>query len=117
MILSSTAQPKPAQASLPLNNTRLEWSVHSATPEGRVRVIITKTKAKLHLPKIQRPVLQLVLEDDDTDYYDELPDLQVGYRRPEPINQSADVELSDEIKLRLALARIKAMKAYHAKWS
>jgi hypothetical protein len=87
------------------------------TPEGRVRVIITKTKAKLHLAKTYRPLIQLVLEDDDTDYYDDVPDLQVGYRRPELISQSADVDLSAAIKIRLALARMKALAAYNQKWS
>ena len=87
----------------------------TATSEGRVRVIITKQKTKLHLPKIQRPVIQLAL-DDDTDYYDETPELQIGYRRPELIDQTADVELSDEIKIRLLLARKRALEAYHANW-
>ena len=118
LILSSTAQLKQAQASPHLNNTRLEWSAHFATPEGRVRVIITKTKTKLRLPKIQRPVVQLSLTDDDTDYYDELPEFQVGYRRPELVDQTADVQdISDEIKIRLLLARKRALQAYHATWS
>ena len=99
------------------NTNHYEWSARTVTAEGRVRVTITKQKPKLHLARYQRPAVQLVLEDDDTDYYDELPDIQVGYRRPELINQTADVELSDEIKLRLAIARMKAMEAYHKKWS
>ena len=91
--------------------------VHSVTPEGRARVVVTKTKPRLHLAKQQRPVVQLVLEEDDTDYYDEPPDLQVGYRRPELVNQSADVDLPDDIKLRLAIARIKAVEAHKRKWA
>ena len=91
---------------------------HSATPEGRVRVVITRQKPKLHLAKTYRPVVQLALDDDDTDYYDELPDIQIGYRRPELVNQTADVhgDLSDEIKIRLLLARKRALEAYHANW-
>ena len=89
--------------------------VHNVIPEGRVRVVVTKTKPRLHLAKQQRPIVQLVLEEDDTDYYDELPDIQVGYRRPELINQTADVDVSDEIKLRLAIARLKALQK-HQKW-
>ena len=93
------------------------WSAQTVIPGDRVRVTITKTKPKLHLARYQRPAVQLVLDDDNTDYYDDVPDIQVGYRRPELVNQTADVELSDTIKLRLALARMKAMEAYHKKWS
>lgn len=117
MMLSLTAPTSLAQSSPPLNNTHLEWPAHTVTQGGRVRVIITKTKAKLHLPKIQRPVIQLSLNDDDTDYYDEVPDLQVGYRRPELVNQTADLELSDKIKIRLALARMKALERHKEVWS
>jgi hypothetical protein len=85
------------------------------THAGRVRVTITKTKPKLYLAKSQR--ILLVLNDDDPDYYDELPDIQVGYRRPELLNQTADVDLSDEIKIRLLLARKRALQAYHQNWS
>ena len=109
-----------AQSDPPLNTTPYAWSVHSATAGGRVRVIITKHKPKLSLPKSHRPVAQLIWlsADDDTDYYAELPDLQVGYRRPELVNQTAEVhdDLSDEIKLRLLLARKRALEAYDRKW-
>ena len=87
----------------------------SVTQDGRARVVITKQRPKLYLAKSQR--ILLVLNDDDSDYYDELPDIQVGYRRPELVNQTAEVDLSDEIKLRLALARMRAMEAYNKKWA
>ena len=92
------------------------WVAHSVTPNGRARVIITKTKHKSLLAKSQRPFLQV--DDTDTDYYDELPDIQVGYRRPELVDQPAKVDgdISDEIKIRLALARMKALDAYAKKW-
>jgi hypothetical protein len=64
-------------------------------------------------------VVNSVLDDDNTDYYDELPDLQVGYRRPELIDQTATVDgdISYEIKIRLALARMRALEAYTKKWA
>ena len=99
------------------NTNHYEWSARTVTAEGRVRVTITKTKPKLLLARHQRPVVRLVLEDDDTDYYDDISDIQVGYRRPELVNQTADVELSNEIKIRLALARMKALEAYNRKWA
>ena len=97
------------------NTNPYAWSAQTVTHAGRVRVTITKTKPKLYLAKSQR--ILLVLNDDDPDYYDELPDIQVGYRRPELLNQTADVDLSDEIKIRLLLARKRALEAYHANWS
>jgi hypothetical protein len=95
-----------------------EWVARTVTPEGRVRVTITKTRAKLHLPKTQRSVIRLALTDNDDDYYDERPEFQVGYRRPELIDQTAEVhdDISDEIKIRLLLARKRALQAYHANW-
>jgi ethanolamine ammonia-lyase large subunit len=81
-------------------------------------VTITKNKPKLHLPKTQRPVVRLFADDRDDDYYDEIVEFQVGYRRPELVNQTADVDdLSDEIKIRLLLARKRALQAYHQNWS
>lgn len=97
------------------NTNPYAWSAQTVTQNGRVRVTITKTK--VHLAKKSRPIILSRVSDDDTDYYDELPYLQVGYRRPELINQSVDVDLSDEIKIRLLLARKRALEAYHATWS
>jgi hypothetical protein len=57
------------------------------------------------------------MDDNNEDYYDETPEFQVGYRRPELVNQSVDLELSDEIKIRLLLARKRALDAYHATWA
>ena len=99
------------------NTSPYVWSAQTVTQRGRVRVTITKQKPKLHLARQHKPVILSQLNDDDTDYYNELPDLQVGYRRPELVNQSTDVELSDTIKLRLAIARMKAMEAYNRTWS
>ena len=79
---------------------------------------ITKHKPKLHLPKPLRPVIRLSVDDREDDYYAELVEFQVGYRRPELVDQTAEVhdDLSDEIKLRLVLARMKALERYHEKW-
>lgn len=116
--LSLTAHSSQVQYNPPLSNTHSEWSVHSATPVGRVRVIITKNKPKLHLPKSYKPVTLLKLDDDDNDYYDDLLEFQVGYRRPELVNQTAKVndDISDEIKLRLVLARKRALERHKEVW-
>ena len=115
-------------AALPLGVSQAEseptWETcHSVcvartvTPGGRVRVVITRQKPKLYLAKSQR--ISLVLDDDNPDYYDELPDVQVGYRRPELVDTTAQVhdDISDEIRLRLAIARIKALQAYDRNWA
>ena len=117
--LGLTTHLSQAQQDLPPDFTRLESPAHIATPAGRVRVTIIRTKPRLHLAKQQRPVVNSVLDDDNTDYYDELPDLQVGYRRPELIDQTATVDgdISYEIKIRLALARMRALEAYTKKWA
>jgi len=100
------------------NTNPYAWSAQTVTQSGRVRVVITKQKPKLLLARQQRPVIVSQLSDDESDYYNELPDLQVGYRRPELVNQTAEVDdLSDEIKIRLLLARKRALEAYHANWS
>ena len=93
-----------------------EYVARIVTLEGRARVIIKKPRPRIHLAKTHQPVARLFLNEDDTDYYDEAPDLQVGYRRPELVNQTADVELTDEIKLRLFLARNRALETYSRKW-
>lgn len=96
-----------------------EYVARIVTPVDRVRVTIKKPRARIHLARVQQPVIRLAVNDDDTDYYDEPPDLQVGYRRPELFDQTADIhdDISDEIKIRLLLARIKAVNAYNNKWA
>jgi len=98
------------------NTSPYAWSAQTVTQSGRVRVVIAKQKPKLYLAKSQR--ILLVLDDDDTDYYDELPDIQVGYRRPELVDQTAQVhnDISDEINIRLLLARKKALEKYQETW-
>ena len=94
-----------------------EYVAQIVIPVDRVRATIKKPRPRIHLAKIHQPGARLFLDDDDTDYYDEAPDLQVGYRRPELVGQSATVDLPDDIKLRLAIARIKALAAYQKTWA
>jgi hypothetical protein len=63
---------------------------------------------RLLLPRtLQRS--NLAFEDDDVQYYDETCRFHVGYRRPEPVEEP---ELSDQIKLRLLIARLRALERY-----
>jgi hypothetical protein len=95
-----------------------EYVARIVTPVDRVRVVIKKPRARIHLAKTHQPIARLFLNEDDTDYYDEAPDLQIGYRRPELVNQTAEIhdDLSDEVKLRLLLARKRALQAYQQNW-
>ena len=95
-----------------------DWSAQTVTQSARVRVPITKTKPKFYLAKLQRPVVRLSLSDNNDDYYDDFPDIQIGYRRPELVNCTANVQdtISDEIKLRLVLSRKKALEKYQENW-
>ena len=117
--LALTSQKSSAELDPYLVHNPYEWVALTATADGRVRVIITKTKARLHLPKTQRPIIKLSIDDDNSDYYDELPELQIGYRRPELVDQTAKIhdDISDEIKIRLLLARKRALEAYTKKWA
>ena len=116
--LTLTSQKSLAESDTYLAHNRYEWVAPIATADGRVRVIITKTKVKLHLPKTQRPIVRLALNDNDDDYYDETPEFQIGYRRPELVDQTAQIQddISDEIKIRLLLARKRALAKYEETW-
>ena len=95
-----------------------ESVVQIVTPADRVRVVVTKPRQRIHLARVQQPVIRSSVDDDDTDYYDETPEFQIGYRRPELVNQTAAVhdDLSNEVKLRLLLARKRALQAYQQNW-
>lgn len=73
-----------------------------------------KATPRLHLP---RTLLRsnLAFEDDDIQYYDETLGFHVGYRRPE-LESVKEPELSDSVRLRLFLARVRAIERYHEVW-
>lgn len=64
--------------------------------------------------QVQRLQLHLLLQsnkdiDDGVWYIDSGLDIHRGYKQPEIINED-DGELSDYVKLRLLIARVKALK-------
>ena len=116
LLMAATAsQPSLAQSDYE-ETPPSEYVAQIVIPVDRVRVTIKKSRSRIHLARVQQPVIRLAVNDDDTDYYDEPPDLQIGYRRPELVGQSATVDLPDDIKLRLAIARIKALATYQRTW-
>ena len=74
------------------------------------------------LSKIQKQQFQLLsnlkLDDGDDDYYNDTPVIYVSYSRPEVVDPEIadDSELTDEIRLRLAIATSKALKKYQEVW-
>jgi hypothetical protein len=74
-------------------------------------------KARIPKPKLFRTnphrKAHFLLIDDNNDIFVQDEDLATGYRRRD-LNkiEHTDNELSDYIKIRLMLARMKAMKAY-----
>ena len=58
------------------------------------------------------------VDDNDDDYYDDRQEIYNSYRRPElvKIDVVDDADLTDEIRLRLAIARSKALKKYQEVW-
>ena len=99
----------------------------TAIPESRSRSdsrIQTPTKNALvrAVPKNKRQVLipaLLDLEDSDDSQGVEVLDLYIGYRRPEVIQDQTfddDDLVTDYVKIRLAVARARAMAAYRQKY-
>ena len=118
LLIAATAS-QPSLAQLDYEETPpSEYVARIVTPVDQVRATTTKPRARIHLAKTHQPVARLLFGDDDTDYYNELLDLQVGYRRPELVDQTAELydDVSDEIKIRLLLARKRALEKYHEKW-
>jgi hypothetical protein len=119
LLLMAAIASQPSLAQLDYEETPpSEYVVRIVIPVDRVRVIIKKPRARIHLAKTHQPIARLFLNEDDTDYYDEAPDLQIVYRRPELVNQTAEIhdDLSDEVKLRLLLSRKRALEAYNRTW-
>ena len=112
--LAVLSQQSLADTALRSDTNRYGWVAQTATAAGRVRVTITKQKPRLYLAKLQQP--KLLADDQDDDYYDDLPDVQVGYRRPELVKVEVADTVPDDIKIRLALARMKALKRYEEVW-
>ena len=75
----------------------------------------------MHQQSLQSQHPLAKIEDgEDPEEFDDL-DLQRGYGRPrverrKSTTQDDDEELSDYVKVRLALARLKALKKYQEVW-
>ena len=94
----------------------------TSSPDG-VRPILTPTaikkevrpaRAKALVNHVKRSyIANSSIDDNDEDDADIL-DLHTGYRRPRVVDND-DEELSDYVKLRLAVARARAMEIYRSK--
>lgn len=117
-VLVLASQHSPAQSEPILNTSPYAWSALPVTPVGQVRAAIKKPRPKAHPVKLPRPVAKLFLDDSNNDYYDDVPDIYVSYSRPEVVDpEVADhEELSDEIRLRLAIATNRALRRHREIW-
>ena len=78
----------------------------------------------LHLPRTQKQQLQLhqqasnlTVDDEDDDTSLEITDIYVAYRRPRIVQDfDENYEVSDYVKTRLLIARLKAMEKYQEVW-
>ncbi len=82
-----------------------------------VNKVAKKSQVKKHLPvpRTLKPLARMDMDEDD-DYWDDVMDLQVSYRRPELISND-NLPLSDYICLRLAHARRLALDEYRRIWA
>lgn len=94
-----------------------EFRLHSVSKKATV----TKNVLVRAMPRAQRIALKaaniLEADDDGDDDYDDI-DMQVAYNRPRLIKSQHDndIDISDYAKIRLALAREKALQAYNKKF-
>lgn len=92
------------------------------SPKRSVLKNPTRTKSVLAraVPKYKRQVLATNLginDNDDPAGSDEL-DLQSPYRRPELVQDvDTDSDLSDYVRTRLLIARLRALKKYQDAWA
>jgi hypothetical protein len=79
----------------------------------------TKSVLAHAMPRAQKHALRVINPfafDDDSDDDDDGIDIQIGYARPrlsKPVDFDFDAEISDYAKIRLALARMKAMEVFN----
>lgn len=110
------------------NHTHYEWPAHIATANVPVAVPASKPQPPLRLSRTKRQQVQILtqqvndqikLDDSDNSGFDEI-DFQVGYRRPELVTSTDDVDddapLSDYVLTRLAQARALALETHQRKW-
>jgi hypothetical protein len=95
--------------------------IQIVNPPPKPKVIKVVPRAQL---LAQQRIKQIQREKDDSEEqeaddvdvgYDELS-IHRGYSRPRLVEDD-DTELSDEIKIRLMVARMKALEVYRTKWA
>jgi hypothetical protein len=112
------------------NHTHYEWPAHIATANAPVAVPASRPQPPLRLSRTKRQQVQILtqqvndqinLDDSDNSGFDEV-DFQVGYRRPELVEDDQysefdDTPLPDHVMSRLAQARALALAKHREKWA
>jgi hypothetical protein len=106
-----------------ISGTSLANTNHPTSSLGGVNPTVTQTatrkevrpaRAKALVNHVKRSyIVDSSIDDNDDDDADIL-DLHIGYRRPRVVDND-DEELSDYVKLRLAVAQSRAMAIYRSK--
>jgi hypothetical protein len=86
--------------------------IHSPTA---TRKEVRPARAKALVNHVKRSYIANSSIDDEDDDDADIMDLHIGYRRPR-IVEPDDEELSDYIRIRLAVARARAMEIYRSKF-
>lgn len=90
--------------------------VKTTLTQTAIKKEVRPARAKALVNHVKRSyIVDSSIDDNDDDDADIL-DLHIGYRRPRIVDYD-DEELSDYVKLRLAIARARAMEIYRSKFA
>lgn len=94
-----------------------EYHQHSVSKA----VTVTKSGLVRVMSRAQRRILAIIdpesANDDDSDGGDDLVDIHVAYTRPRLAKPEHDIELSDYVKIRLMLARHRALLVHKNRYA
>jgi hypothetical protein len=90
--------------------------VKTTPTQTATRKEVRPARAKALVNHVKRSYIANSSIDDNDDDDADILDLHTGYRRPRVVDND-DEELSDYVKLRLAIARARAMEIYRSKFA
>jgi len=90
--------------------------INPTVTQTATRKEVRPARAKALVNHVKRSYIANSSIDDNDDDDADILDLHTGYRRPRVVDND-DEELSDYVKLRLAIARARAMEIYRSKFA
>jgi hypothetical protein len=112
LLVSTVSQAKTLSSPVSAYHQVTPWQKATVTRSVLARV---KSRAEIHALKAAN---LLSIDDDDDDDYDDI-DMQVAYARPRLTKpeKNLDLEISDHAKIRLMVARARALQVYNKKYT